>query len=260
MPNKGHIWSEQEKDDLMHLTRTEFATKYPDIGYNAYRHKKRDLTVPQTVEPPAPVQVRAATGYIGPTIGFFDFETTYSSQPRLLSAAWSDGFGDVTVFRLNGEPGVKSLYCEAGCIHEVTTVVPAGDRWIDDGPMAETVRDGLERFSIIAGWNSKLFDVPVINGRLAKHGLRPLHVQMHKDLMYLASGQFMRIGRRSLQSVSEFFASPHRKTPLSPSLWDEADHGDEDAYELIIEHNVADVLVTRDVFAHLEPHVAVLHR
>jgi hypothetical protein len=39
-----------------------------------------------------------------------------------------------------------------------------------------------------------------------------------------------------------------------------ADHGDMAAYNLIREHNVADVLVTRDVFAHLEPFIRTIHR
>ena len=70
----------------------------------------------------------------------------------------------------------------------------------------------------------------------------------------------MRIGSRALDSVSKFFDSPHRKTPLSPLIWDRADHGSEEDMDLIIEHNIADVFVTRDVYAHLKPHVRNLHR
>lgn len=258
MPNAGHFWTEDEKDDAINMGWSEFQVLHPSIGYDAWRHKRRALIMPETVAPPT--EVRVAHGYVGPTIAFFDFETTYSTQPRLLSAALADGFGDVTAFVLHGEPGTSSLECEAGCTHGVTTYNLRNGEWINDKLLANVVRDLLEDYSILAGWNSKLFDVPVLNGRLAFHGERPLRVQMHKDMMYLASGQFMRIGRRSLASVSEFFSSPHRKTPLSPGLWDRADHGDMEAYGQIVEHNIADVLVTRDVFAHLEPHVSVLHR
>lgn len=255
--NTGHIWSEQEKQDLLELPQLEFTLRYPEIGFNAYRHKKRDLTQVGTAEP---IQVRPAEGYIGPTMWFFDFETTFSTQPRMLSAAYADGFGNVTSFTLKGESGESTLECEAGCSHRVTTIVAAGKAWIDDHLLAVRVRDALEIPTSIAGWNSRLFDIPVLNGRLAFHRERPIRVQTHKDMMWLASGQFMKIGKRSLASVSEFFSSPHQKTPLSPSLWDRADHGDDEAYALIVEHNVADVLITRDVFAHLEPHVVNLHR
>lgn len=254
MPNKGHFWSEEETNDLR-LPWEQFCAIHPEISFDAYRHKRRDVPSGEV----APM-VEAAKGYIGPSIGFFDFETTYSSQPRLLSAAVADGFGDVEVLTLRGPSRTEQMTCEAGCSHEVTYINCASDQWIDDSFLSMEARTMLERFTIIAGWNSKRFDVPVLNGRLAFHRYPPFRVQMHKDLMYLASGQFMRIGRRSLQSVSEFFSSPHRKTPLSPLLWDRADHGDAEAYDLIVEHNVADVLVTRDVYAHLEPHIQVVHR
>lgn len=259
MPNTGHYWTDEEKEHALTMGWSEFKALHPDIGYDAWRHKRRDLiNAEDEALPPTTVQV--AAGYVGPTIGFFDFETTYSSQPRLLSAAVADGFGNVTAFVLNGPTSFTSLNCEAGCSHSVRLYNVRGDEWINDKFMSVVVREQLEEYSILAGWNSKLFDVPVLNGRLAFHGERPLRVQMHKDLMYLASGQFMRIGRRSLASVSEFFSSPHRKTPLSPGLWDRADHGDMEAYAKIVEHNIADVLVTRDVFAHLQPYVTVIHR
>lgn len=259
MPNSGHFWTEEERQDLALMGWPEFQALHPDITYHAWRHKRRDLRE-EANETPVQTSVGAANGYVGPTMGFFDFETTYSSQPRLLSAAVADGFGNVTAFVLHGEDGESVLECEAGCSHLVTTHNLRNGEWINDKLMSIVVRDMLEDYTILAGWNSKLFDVPVLNGRLAYHGERPIRVQMHKDLMYLASGQFMRIGRRSLASVSEFFSSPHRKTPLSPGLWDRADHGDMESYAKIVEHNVADVLVTRDVFAHLEPHVTVIHR
>lgn len=185
------------------------------------------------------VPVPAASGYIGPTIAFWDLETTFSTQPRLLSGAIADGFGEVHEYNLYNFPG---------------------ETWIDDRPLAIAIRDAIEQYSIIAGWNSKLFDIPVLNGRLAYWGERPARPHMHVDLMYYASGSFMRIGRRSLESVSKYFSSPNQKTPLSPMLWDRADHGDADAYRLILEHNRADALVTRDVYAHLAPHIRNIHR
>jgi uncharacterized protein YprB with RNaseH-like and TPR domain len=109
-------------------------------------------------------------------------------------------------------------------------------------------------------WNGKLFDVPVLNGRLIFHGLEPLPPTMHIDLMYKATGSSVRIGRRSLQSVSEYFGVPNRKTPLSVRIWDKAMAGDKLAYDLIAEHCDADVLVTRDVFAVLKPQITTVQR
>ena len=121
-------------------------------------------------------------------------------------------------------------------------------------------RDALAEYDIWVTWNGKLFDVPVLNGRLMYHGLEPLPRKMHIDAMYGASGGSARIGRRSLQSVSEYFDVPNRKTPLSVHTWDRAMAGDPVAYAAIAEHGHADVLVTRDVFNHLKPQFQTIQR
>jgi uncharacterized protein YprB with RNaseH-like and TPR domain len=218
----------------------QFAQKYPHRNYNSWEVKRRRARM-EAEAPEVPRQVVPAAGvdYVGPKIAFWDLETTFSTQPRILTGAIADGFGQVTSFTLDTHPG---------------------EDWLDDSQLAVAIRDALEGYDIIVGWNSKLFDVPVLNGRLRYHALRPLQAQMHVDLMYYAGGQFMRIGSKSLKSVSEFFDSPNRKTPLSPALWDRADHGDREAYETIIEHNIADVLVTRDVWPHLQPMIRTIHR
>jgi uncharacterized protein YprB with RNaseH-like and TPR domain len=130
----------------------------------------------------------------------------------------------------------------------------------DDRELVDTYARALEEYDILVSWNGKLFDVPVIGGRLAFHGLRRLDPNMHVDLMYYASGQFMRIGRRSLASVSEYFDTGNKKTPLSVRIWDKAMSGSAEDYETIVEHCDADVLVLRDVFATLKQHVRNIHR
>ncbi len=217
----------------------EFGVVFSD---SAVDHRRRLLRRQSDGEAKAPGQrvvIPAASGYVGPTIGFFDLETTFSSQPRILTCAIADGFGRVTELNLDTHPGSD---------------------WLDDRPLSVAIRDALESYTTIAGWNSKLFDVPVLNGRLRFHGERPVNPQTHIDLMYYASGQFMRIGRRSLDNVSKFFQSPNRKTELDVQTWERADHGDRDAYQLIKEHNRADALVTRDVWAALGPMVRNIHR
>lgn len=217
----------------------EFNALYPEFSYDAWEVKRRRVQ-PLDESPGIKIDAVPVGQYAGPTICYWDLETTYSTQPRLLSGAGIDGLGNLKVFDLRELQG------------------PGG--WLDDHAMAVAIRDYLESFNILAGWNSKLFDVPVLNGRLSFWRERPLHAQMHVDMMYYATGQFMRIGRKSLESVSSYFESPNRKTPLSPRLWDHADHGDMEAYQQIIDHNIADVKVTRDLWAHLGPFVRNVHR
>ena len=182
-----------------------------------------------------PHLVSASKSFIGLDIAYWDLETTFSTQPLVLYGAIADQFGDIQQFRKSS-------------------------RITDDKQLVKSIALALSDYDIWVTWNGKLFDVPVLNGRLRYHGLQPLPLVKHIDAMYYATGGSMRIGRRSLASVSEYFDVPNRKTPLSVRIWDRAMSGDEEAYNLIVEHCDADVLVTRDVFNVLKTQVANIHR
>jgi hypothetical protein len=208
--------------------------------------------------PAAPVGA-SPDEYVGPIVGFWDIETTYSSQPRVLYVAVADAWGRVTEFALD-DPRY------------------AGRDWFDDSRLVSCAARFIERFDNVMTWNGKLFDTPVFNGRLNWHrvmwerepdlypwvrdyrDLMPLDIHTHTDLMYYASGQFNRIGRRSLGSVSEYFDTEHKKPLISVEIWDRAAGGDLDAYAYCRERGAGDVLVTRDVYAVLKPHIRNIHR
>jgi uncharacterized protein YprB with RNaseH-like and TPR domain len=189
---------------------------------------------PSTVTREA-VEVPVTKSYVGLTVAYWDLETTFSTQPLVLYGAIADQFGDVQEFR-------------------------KGKDITDDKELVKNIAEALSKFDVWVTWNGKLFDVPVLNGRLRFHGLPPLPLVKHIDAMYYATGGSMRIGRRSLASVSEYFDVPNRKTPLTVRTWDKAMAGDEKAYNEIAEHGAADVLVTRDVFNVLKTQVANIHR
>ena len=184
---------------------------------------------------PRVVVEAAGPEYVGLSIGYFDIETTFSTQPIVLYAAIADGFGKIREFR-------------------------RGPDITDDSALVAELAAALGEYDILVSWNGKLFDVPVIQARLAYHGLRRLDLNMHLDLMYYATGQFMRMGRKSLQSVSEYFEVANEKTPLRVRQWDGAMAGKPEEYEKIVEHCNADVLVLRDVLPHLKRHVRTIHR
>ena len=173
--------------------------------------------------------------FIGLTVGYFDIESTFSSQPIVLYAAIADQFGRVEEFH-------------------------KGSNIVDDKELVESYCKRLEEYDILVGWNSTLFDIAVLRGRCLFHGLPPLDPHMSIDLMYKASGSAARIGRRSLQSVSEYLGIEEKKTPLSVRIWDRAMSGDEAAYNLIVEHCNTDVLITRAVFGLLKRGIRNIHR
>ena len=181
------------------------------------------------------------TPWVGLSIAFFDLETTSldASVGRLLCACIADTEGNVETFKITDYKG-KSL--------------------IDDSKLAVAIRDRLEQYDIYCGWNSKLFDQPFLNGRLIQAGQRPLIKKMHVDLMYMATGTFVRIGRRSLENVAKVLQLPVQKEGLDKYEWSLAIAGDKPALDRIIEHCQADVLVLREAFHRLKVHISNIHR
>lgn len=243
--NTGHRWTRDEDEYIREAADYgTFNRAYPDISFDAYRFRKARLLreEAESLELPPVKVIERGEGpeeFVGLTIAYFDLETTYSSQPRILCASLADAWGRTESLTLHTNPG---------------------DTWLDDGPLADAIARRLEDFDIVVSWNGKLFDQPVLNGRLAFHSLRQWEPRLHIDAMYLASGNSMRIGRRSLDSVSKFFGAPIHKTPLDVQIWDRADHGSEDDYRLIVEHCEADVLVLRETFGRLKRQIKNIHR
>lgn len=180
-------------------------------------------------------------------VTFWDIEATdlAGNFGRLLSCSFLDlGAKKAEVYRRDVAP------------HK-------GRKLTDDSKLAVAIRDRAEKADILVGWNSILYDQPMVNARLAAAGERPLRLTkeagtIHLDLMYYASGSSLRLGGRSLANVSKFFKTASNKTPLTGEIWAEAAAGEKDAMDLVVEHNVADVEVLRDLWGKLAPYVKKL--
>lgn len=248
MPEKRQSWTATEQaalDSVAGMTGIAAYHKFGDLtnysrSFNAFEKKRRVVTadspayhgakdVPYAAVP-APVVRGNEDEFIGITTAFWDLETTFSRQPIVLYGAIADNWGRVRQFR-------------------------KGASIIDDHALVVGIRDALLEYDHWVGWNSILFDQPILNARLIFHGETPLPAHLHTDLMYKASGASIRAGSRSLKNISEYFDVPNRKTPLNVRTWDAAMSGDEEAYNEIGVHCDADVLVTRDVFKILKPQI-----
>lgn len=172
---------------------------------------------------------------------FWDLETTGLSaiMGRILSCAFVELESDPVVYR-SDERKLK------------------GKSKIDDAKLAVSIRDMLEAYDMIVGHNIRLFDIPLLNARLAKAHERPLRTHFVLDTMWAA--RRMRIGSSKLENLQKYFALPAAKTPLKWETWQLASQGDKAAMDEVVEHNIADVLVTRDLYPHILPYVATLHR
>ena len=182
--------------------------------------------------------------FVGFRMGFFDIETTglTAIMGRLLSCSIADNFGNLVTGTILDYPG-KTI--------------------IDDSALAEWYRDQLEQYDILVGWNSKMYDVPMLNARLMRWGKRPMRGDMmHADIMWKAraSSSGLRIGSSKLDNVAKFFRTKNQKSEIDWDTWTLAGTGDPDAIAEVTRHGRADVLVTRDVFNHVKPLIRTIHR
>lgn len=172
---------------------------------------------------------------------FWDLETTglTAIMGRILTCAFVGLTDDPVVYRTDVKPW-------------------KGRNKIDDGPLAVAIRDYLEEYDLIVGHNIRLFDIPLLNARLAKADERPLRTHFVMDTMWAA--RQMRIGSSKLDNLQKFFELTEAKTPIKWETWQLASQGDKAALDEVIEHNIQDVLVTRDLYPYVLPYVATLHR
>jgi uncharacterized protein YprB with RNaseH-like and TPR domain len=174
----------------------------------------------------------------------FDIETTdlKGLMGRILCCSFLDAdTGEVTTFRADEKPW-------------------KGKSKIDDSKLAVAIRDHLEQYNLIVGHNSKLFDVPFVNARLAKAGERPIRVQFHLDTRWYLNSASMRIGSAKLENAQKFFNLGESKTAISWEQWQLAATFDKPAMDEVVYHCEQDVKVLHQLVPHVLPYVANLHR
>ena len=133
---------------------------------------------------------------------------------------------------------------------------PWDDKWL-----VKQIRDQLEEYMIVIGWNHVSFDLPFINSRLLKHGLKPIDTStMCMVDMLWASRYRMRIHSNRLDSVIEYLGTTTQKSPLLGDLWCRAMAGDQSALDKIVEHNVRDVVALEEVSEKLSRFVKLQYR
>lgn len=136
------------------------------------------------------------------------------------------------------------------------------DRLRIDKHLAAALKEEIEQYDGGIGWNSALFDWPLLNDRLMLTGSRALEKRFHIDIMYAA-----RMGKSTLTSsrldwVAKALGCPYKKTALDLSTWKLAEaeavngfrHGSEN-YDYIVDHCREDIRVTEWVYERLKHRV-----
>jgi uncharacterized protein YprB with RNaseH-like and TPR domain len=133
-------------------------------------------------------------------------------------------------------------------------------RFANDSSTVLEIKKMLEDSWIWVSWNGKMFDIPFLNARLLINGHQPVEKRLHIDLMYYARGQFMRIHSSRLDAVAQTFKIKSQKTLLVPEIWVEANLGNKEAMNYVVEHCEHDVLALSEIFPILKPFIANIHK
>jgi uncharacterized protein YprB with RNaseH-like and TPR domain len=174
-------------------------------------------------------------GQVNHKIVMFDIEAT-NLKPnvgRILCCSFKPLGGEVYTFSAIEKPYMKAdVY--------------------DDGRLAVAIRDELEKFDIIVGWNSKAFDSKFINSRLLHAGERVKRSQFHVDGMWVWRSKAS--AWSGLNNVQRFALPENEatKTAVEWDMWMRALGWNkklrEEAMAEIIHHCELDVVVLEDVY------------
>jgi uncharacterized protein YprB with RNaseH-like and TPR domain len=166
-------------------------------------------------------------------IAFFDIETTGLDAQFGTLLGWA-------VKPLNGKP--------VAMITDKKHILSADE----DKHLLQGLVDELLKHDIIVGYYSTKFDLPFARTRAFIHGLEfPAYGSInHLDLYYVAKSK-LKLRRNRLDNVGSVFGLTG-KTYLNPSIWRRAGQGNKAALKYILDHNIADVILTEKVYKKME--------
>jgi len=126
----------------------------------------------------------------------------------------------------------------------------------DDSGLAEAIRDELEKYDVIVGHNSKLFDAKFLATRLLKAGCRPREQRYHIDTMWTIRSNFRMSS--SLDNAQLFMGVEDKKTPITWDDWGRAAANHGNGMDQVVKHCEADVKVLEGAYKKLRPYIKEL--
>lgn len=166
---------------------------------------------------------------------------------------------DIETSNLNADFGI--VLC--GVIYDITNDKMYIYRWDETNDFKEgkyssdrevvvKIRDCLESFDIIVGYNSQRFDIPFLRTRLLNHQERMIDSVRHIDLYYYVKFK-LKLHDFKLDTLAKFSKTNSQKTEVDGLKWVEAlvyagTKKGRQAMNYIVEHCVLDCKVLAEAF------------
>jgi len=175
---------------------------------------------------------------------------------------------DIETSNLNADFGI--VLCAV--IMDVNEQKPKVIRWDEtpefkkdrssDREVCRLIKQELESYDVIVGYNSSKFDIPFLNTRLLKNNLEMITGIKHIDLLYSAR-YYLKLSKNTLENLTEFLGTSERKTKVDGSQWVKAlvmagTPAGKKAMDYIVDHCVKDVKVLAEAFALIKDTIKVI--
>ncbi len=182
-----------------------------------------------------------------------------SSGPRILLLDLETSPNVAHVWGLwNQNVSIKQLL-------ESTEVICFGARWLGDETveirsvhkdgkkkMLERIWDLMDQADVIAGWNTKSFDVKHLNREFIENGMLPPSPHIDLDLMVKSKAVF-RFPSNKLDYFVQKLNLGKKVQHEGHELWIKCMAGDEEAWERMYEYQKQDVDLLVKVYDKLQP-------
>ena len=122
----------------------------------------------------------------------------------------------------------------------------------DDRLLVERIWMLLNHADIVVAHNGDRFDLPKINARFLKHGLRPPEPYATVDTLKVAR-RYFKMDSNRLNEVAKYLGVGSKLPHTGFKLWEDCMKGDKKAWALMKRYNKHDVVLLEKVYLALRP-------
>ena len=168
------------------------------------------------------------------------------------------GFLDIEATSLNASFGYMLCYCikrQSGEVlkRPIRTSEIKSHRY--DKRLCEQFLEDVKEFDRVVTYYGSRYDVPFLRTRCLYWNLDfpPMGTMFHTDLYYAVRNK-LRLYRNRLETACDMFSIESKGHRLTPSVWMDAQTGDQKAIDFVLQHNIEDVVSLEALWEKLQGH------
>lgn len=130
-------------------------------------------------------------------------------------------------------------------------LTPAEALMRNDYRLVEMIRELINEADIVVGHNIARFDLPVYKARMVINELKPISAVRVIDTLKIAKK--MKFNSNKLSELAKYLNCSNKMKNSGISLWIGCLKGDKDSLNTMLEYNIQDVVVLREIYFKLAP-------